>query len=225
MVGFALISAALTGALAYTKASSEMVTAAENKLEALMDGRKAELQRYLDSIDQDSRILAGMKTMADAMTELNYGFNTLKESGKNPESVLQKLYVSGNPHPPGKRKALLGPDDGTDYNYSHARYHEWLRHIMETRGYRDLFLIDRDGRVIYTVEKEPDFAITLTDAQWKDGPLGQIFQRARQAGKADTTILVDFQPYAPSNGEPAGFIGAPVWNDGAFAGVLVFQLP
>ncbi|MCP4709796.1 MAG: methyl-accepting chemotaxis protein [Planctomycetes bacterium] len=38
-------------------------------------------------------------------------------------------------------------------------------------------------------------------------------------------MLQDFEPYAPSNGDPASFIAAPVEKDGTVIGAVAFQMP
>ncbi|MBF0393129.1 MAG: methyl-accepting chemotaxis protein, partial [Alphaproteobacteria bacterium] len=198
-----------------------MIVAADARLVALRDGRRAELDQVLKSIEQDVHILAGVRTVADALIEFGYGFATVA----NPYDDLQKAYVSGNPHPAGKRMALEKAEDGSDYSDVHVRYHTWFRNFLETRGYYDLFLVGPEGNVVYSVTKEADFADNLDNGRWKDGDLARLFRSIRDNPQAAQARFTDFRPYAPSGNAPASFIGAPVMLEGQFMGVLIFQMP
>jgi hypothetical protein len=75
----------------------------------------------------------------------------------------------------------------------------------EGYGYYDLFLIALNGDVLYTVAKESDLGENLINGSLQRSPLGKCFQKA-----VNCVAFEDFEPYAPSNNEPAAFVGAPV---------------
>ncbi len=99
-------------------------------------------------------------------------------------------------------------------------YGPWLTQYNNEYGYYDLFLISSDGDIVFTVAKESDFGQNVINSALSTSSLGICFKKA-QAGSA----LADFQPYAPSNGEPAAFIGAPVEHEGETVGVVALQIP
>ncbi len=219
IVLLAVMAAAGTGVLAFLKASSDMAEATEAKLQAAMEGRKIEIERYLKSIQQDIAILAGVRTVADAITEFSYGFQAVDGGTEH----LTKTFVTG---PRNQRAKLDNPEDGTDYAEIHSRYHPWFRRFMETRGYQDLFLVGPNGNVLYTVAKEADFATNLVEGKYKDTGLARVFKQVSEAPKAGFVAFADLTRYAPSENEPAGFIGAPVFDEGGtFMGALIFQMP
>ena len=221
LVLLAMLSAALTGALAYVKSSREMVAAADAKLAALMESRQSELDHTLAAIQQDAIVLAGVRTVTDAMAEFGYGYGALSEA----QATLDKLYVSGNPNPAGQRQKLDNAGDTSDYSEIHSRYHGWFRRILETRGYQDLFLIDANGVVVYSVAKQPEFATSLDSGRWKDESLADLYRRLKAAAPG-STLFADYRPYGPAGGAPASFIGAQVTQaDGTFLGVLVLEMP
>ncbi|WP_333673667.1 cache domain-containing protein, partial [Elioraea tepidiphila] len=138
---------------------------------------------------------------------------------------MQRAYITENPHPPAERAKLAAAADGSTYSLAHGRWHPFFRMIQERRGYYDVFLISADGQVVYTVFKETDFATDLIRGQWRDTDLARIFARIRANPNGSAVAFSDFAPYAPSNGDPAGFIAAPVLADGRFLGAVVFQMP
>jgi methyl-accepting chemotaxis protein len=70
---------------------------------------------------------------------------------------LQKLYITDNPNPIGKKEFLDFANDSSSFSHLHKKYHPWLRSFLKERDYYDIFLIDMEGDVLYTVFKEPDF--------------------------------------------------------------------
>ncbi len=138
---------------------------------------------------------------------------------------LQYHYIAANPNPVGKKLLLDDPGDDSAYSHAHARYHPIFRNIVEKYGYYDMFLIDPEGTLVYTVFKETDFTTNFINGPYKESNLASAIAAARQAKGKGYVKIVDFQPYSPSYGAPAGFIAAPIFKDSEFLGVLAFQLP
>jgi methyl-accepting chemotaxis protein len=88
-------------------------------------------------------------------------------------------------------------------------------------GYYDLFLINPDGYIFYTVAKEADYQTNIIDGTYSGSNLGRLVRRV-----VDTAHfgIADFSPYAPSNDEPAAFIAQPVVHNGKVEVVVALQL-
>ena len=138
---------------------------------------------------------------------------------------LQYHYIAANPHPVGKKMLLDDPKDGSEYSQVHNRYHPIFRNIVQKFGYYDMFLIDTQGTVVYTVFKETDFITNYRTGAYKDSNLAQLNTIVQAAKTRNYARLTDFAAYAPSYGAPAAFIAAPIFNKSEFVGVLAFQLP
>ena len=93
---------------------------------------------------------------------------------------------------------------------------------IEKYGYYDLFLINPDGHVFFTVTQEADYQTNLIKGPYSNSNLGQLF---RQVSKSKEYGFVDFRPYAPSNDEPAAFVAQPLIADGETELVVALQLP
>ncbi|MBD3418965.1 MAG: methyl-accepting chemotaxis protein [Chitinivibrionales bacterium] len=109
---------------------------------------------------------------------------------------------------------------GATWKLAESKYSEWLTQYNEEYGYYDLFLISSNGDVVYTVAKEPDFGENLVNGSLSSSSLGDAFRISK-----NDIGFADFEPYAPSNGEPAAFIGAPVRRNGRAIGVVALQMP
>ncbi len=102
-------------------------------------------------------------------------------------------------------------DKGTDY---YAKY-------IEQYGYYDLFLINPDGYVFYTVTHEADYQTNMVKGKYSNSNLGEL---VRQSLSSKQFALTDFAPYAPSNNEPAAFIAQPVIYKGEAEIIVALQL-
>ncbi|KIX13925.1 methyl-accepting chemotaxis protein [Dethiosulfatarculus sandiegensis] len=94
-----------------------------------------------------------------------------------------------------------------------------LKLFMDVFGFYDVFLIDLDGNVVFTVSRESDLGANLKTGKLSDSGLARAFREG-----SSRPILVDFSWYTPSN-EAAAFLATPVNdNNGKFLGVAAFQV-
>lgn len=139
---------------------------------------------------------------------------------------LQHLFITQNPNDIGK-KHLMDDAGGTSaYAALHRELHPVFRQLMERYGFYDMFLIEpHQGRIIYSVFKEVDFATSLTTGPYADTAFGQAAQKMIASGGAEPVLFADFESYAPSYNAQAFFLLVPVMRDGSLIGVLALQLP
>jgi class 3 adenylate cyclase len=143
----------------------------------------------------------------------------------NPSRYLQYQYIANNPNPVGKKHLLDMAKDSSAYSRVHGRYHPIFRKIIEKFGYYDMFLINPQGTVVYTVFKETDFTTNFGTGAYKTSNLARLTAQVQQAKEKDYSQIIDFESYGPSYGAPAAFIAAPIFNQSKLIGVLAFQLP
>ena len=138
---------------------------------------------------------------------------------------LQDLYIVRNPHPDGRRDLLDDAGDGSAYSKVHAVYHPLMRTAAATVGFDDFMIVDpRTGRLIYTVDKDADFATSLRAGPYRQSRLAAAAARCATAPDPSATCLEDFSPYLPSDGAPEAFMAAPIIDQGVVTGVLVAEL-
>lgn len=148
---------------------------------------------------------------------------------KSDQSTLfyQARYISSNPNPVGSKQLLdQAASKGkfaSRYDRYHATYHPAFRKEQAEFGFYDLFLINNDGRVVYTVFKETDYAVSLTKGGLAGSGLAKAWQAATQVAKGQVA-LTDFAAYVPSYGAPAAFMSAPVFDGEQRIGTLVVQI-
>lgn len=139
---------------------------------------------------------------------------------------LQYHYIAHNSYSLGEKSKLVNARDGSKYSEFHRQYHPFFSRLSQKFSYYDLFLISfQDEEIVYSVEKETDFATSLaTDAYRRSGLAKAVAAVKENPGKGFVQII-DFKPYAPSYGAPAAFLAAPIYNGPHLIGILAVQLP
>ncbi|NOI68521.1 methyl-accepting chemotaxis protein [Vibrio sp. 99-8-1] len=136
-------------------------------------------------------------------------------------------YIKNNRNAMGS-KHLLGAAEGDNaYNQAHKVYHPRFTEYLEKFDYYDIFLVDaNNGDIVYSVFKELDYATSLQNGPYANSGLADVYRKAIRTGSANSTVIVDFQPYLPSYQAQASFIASPIADsNGEIIGVLIFQMP
>ena len=195
----------------------------------------------LSDLDAAADALEGNLSVMPDMAKLNERYDVQLERTETPAAgarerwvggldllgrKLQHLYVSGNPNALGEKQLLDDAGDGSDYSRLHAELHPVYRNFMERYGFYDVFLIEpHEGRIIYSVYKEVDFATSLKDGPYAQTAFGRAARQMIESGGAEPYLFADFEPYEPSFNAQAFFMMVPVKRGGALLGLLAVQLP
>ncbi|MFY0612050.1 MAG: methyl-accepting chemotaxis protein [Hyphomicrobiaceae bacterium] len=201
--------------------SRSLEKASFQSLSAVAEGRRNQVQTYLERIASDLEITAGREDVADAVTSFTDAWQFIEGDATK---TLQDRYITNNPHPTGK-KQLLDDGEHDGYDAVHRMYHAGLRALQERNGYYDVFLINPKGDVVYTVFKELDYATNLDTGKWSKTDLANIYRDVIKGGDPSKVYFRDFRGYGPSNDAPASFIAKAVVQRGEIVGVLVYQMP
>lgn len=225
LASIALVVGLLCSGVVLALGISAVIESDKSRLMTVTKARATALSDYLETINSDLHFQSENPLIATALDRFKTAWATLSEEPQTSVSDhLRRLYIDENPHPVGRKDELDQAKDGSDYSAVHAIYHPWLRTFLRDRGYYDLFLIDQQGNLVYSVFKELDYATNVLTGEYKSSGLGNV-ARALIHGEAPLAFE-DFSPYAPSYGAPAAFVGTPVFgNDGKRHGALIFQFP
>lgn len=213
------------------------------------------IRNHIQTLSEDPSVMGAMKDFTQAYQELEtiaedpaikpklsdyYQKEFLPRMAKTeqgspvlgaflPESVaanyLQYYYIAANPHPVGEKDSLNRAKDGSRYSEIHGRIHPTFRNIIKNFGYYDMFLIDPQGTIVYTVYKETDFTSNLTTGAYNESNLARLVATVRRTREKGFAHITDFEAYVPSYGAPAAFIAVPIFDQSKFIGVLAVQVP
>ncbi len=191
-----LIPLLLVTGVALNSASTALEEEAFNSLETIDNLKKTQIDNYFKVFLSQMHLFKDDPYVQEALTAFATAFK-----------------VEG-----GKVK-------GEKWNAVFKEYDSRLDDILDDMGWYDLFLVHTDGAIVYTQAQESDLGMIIPDSEIKGSGLGKAFSAMRKAGD-DDIVLADFEPYAPSNGEYAGFAMAKIRNgDGRVVGYVAAQIP
>ncbi|WP_321779052.1 methyl-accepting chemotaxis protein [Sulfurimonas sp.] len=199
IISLITLSAILTFA-SISKSKDALMEKSYNSLTSARDSKAEQIQNFFKERISDINIIVSSDNVEALVNSLN--------------GLDNKLFID----PKG-----AFPITNPEVIKATAPHEEFFNKYIKEYGYYDLFLIDpEDGHVIYTVSKESDYGANLITGSLKNSGLAEVFKKVKEFKRA---VFVDMQPYAPSNGAPAMFLGAPIIDkDGHFEGILVFQI-
>lgn len=229
-----LIPALIIGSISLTTASKDMKDVKKvtfGTLTAVREVKKYQIENYFKEREGDMGVL--MDTVDTLRKEAYDKLKAIQEIRKvqieeyfeNVENTIHALKNS-----PATASALIGFEaafnaeggvDGPQWKSNEEKYKKMFKDILDDFGFYDVFIIADDGDVVYTVSKESDLGANLKTGSLSNSGLAHVFNGSI-TGKI---TFDDFEPYAPSNGEPAAFMGGSVHDEqGKTIGVLAIQV-
>ncbi|ABC32210.1 Signal transduction histidine kinase [Hahella chejuensis KCTC 2396] len=113
------------------------------------------------------------------------------------------------------------------YDNIHADFHTRLRSFSERFGIDDMYLIERRGRVVYSVNKGVYFGEDLKSGRYSSGAdagLASMFEKVAAHTETLTTdsVFTGFYPY-PGRDHFVNYVAKPLFEFGVLVGVVVMQ--
>ncbi|MDO9265866.1 MAG: diguanylate cyclase [Sulfurimonas sp.] len=95
-----------------------------------------------------------------------------------------------------------------------------LNNLTDKDKFYDIFFIDMDGNIIYSLKKESDLGTNLLTGIHKDTNLASVYKDAKMFLN---TKISSFEYYLPSEGH-AAFVAHPIYNEDKIIGIVAIQL-
>ena len=157
MVSLCLASLALMTFLALEQSKGSLEKLTDERLSSLLEGRASHLETFLENVEFNLTVQASNPSLLDAVFGLKGGWREFED----PRAYLHEMWITNNPFEFGERENFVDAGDENNYTRTHKRYHGFFRTLMDNVGLYDVILIDTQGNVLYTVEKEDDFATNI----------------------------------------------------------------
>lgn len=213
-----VVTATAVGFIAINEAKKSSIEENRIQLEILRNDSQDKLEAFFANMHSDLLVLSHSSAIKEAIPAFRQGWQDLEVENK--AAYLQQKYITD------KKDALDSAQDATAYSAAHFKYHPWLREVLKEKKYYDIFLFDVDGNVIYSEQKEGDYATNAVDGKWKDTDLMSLFRDLKASPANGRVKYYDIKRYAPSDNAPSAFIGTSVHDDaGNFIGVIALQVP
>ncbi|UWQ79928.1 methyl-accepting chemotaxis protein [Leisingera sp. S132] len=184
-----------------------VVQNAEVVLQSLVRDRETALNNYLESIEAAILTVSAVPSTAKAMKDMGVTWGSRSGGGQEEVGNLSMFASASSP-----------------YDIHFERNHPAFAGIMERLGYYDIFLINPEGDVIFSVTKEADYATNLKSGPYNETGLAKAFQLAAE-GEKENVYFSDIAPYAPSANAPGAFAATRIQDSGGrFIGVFAVQV-
>ena len=135
---------------------------------------------------------------------------------------LQYWYIAQNPNE--DRSALVRADDGSTYSDVHAKYHPTLRSIVSEASVGDLILVNLEGTVVYSVDKNIDVGTNLVDGPYSDSVLAHVALDVGPDTGVGEAGSADLEFYTPALYAPTTFVVSAVSDGESIIGSVLFEV-
>ena len=194
----ALVPMLLVAGLGYQQANTSLSQAAADELEQSAELNSRFITNWFEYRFMDLSIQAESVSNSTLLTQLIDG---LQQSGKTPQEYVKSFAWARQ------------VDGAQDDLITLSRRYDYIH---------DLYLIDSQSNILYTVARESDLGTNLVDGRLGNSRFAQSVIRTLHTGQA---IFSDLERYAPSNNGIYGFLTAPLLDqNGIILGAFAIQI-
>ena len=183
-----------------------LFTESISKLEAINTLKHSEILHLYEDWDADVRDVASDPGVVTGIENLALGFQAI---GAN---QVRTLYL-------GEGELEFAGDESV-YSAAHFEQHGFFLGYTEIHGYKNAFLIDPAGNIVYNVHKGESFGTNLVSGPYQDTNLAGLYQTLLSA-EAGKSYMADIALF---DGEYVFFIGSPTYRGSTLTGMLVYEL-
>jgi len=217
----------VTGIVLLLESRDALSKAAFNQLESIREDKKAQVEAFFTERKSDMHVLLETVTLfrQNAFQKLE----SLRQHRKiqleqyfrerlhNITLASQNVSISQALIQFEEALHLDGPNKEKTWQAVAKQFDVELRQFKEKHGYHNLFLIAKDGDVVYSASQNTIVGQNMLSNQWQNSSLSQMFQKGLKS-----VAIQDFSPCVLSEGNQHVLLfAAPVFQDRKLIGVLV----
>ncbi|WP_175418435.1 MULTISPECIES: methyl-accepting chemotaxis protein [unclassified Marinitoga] len=200
-----------------------------SKLIVARDSKSMFLKNTLSLIEKDLEYFSKLPVIMQDFNDIVAQETMFKSMGdtENFLKELREVYYEKNPYKEREKLINFFYDENFDeskisdaaqtdlypYNSTHEDLHPLLTKFVDTKDiYYDIYLVSKDGNILYSVKKNEDFATNLKNGKYKNTQLGILFNILESSG--DTKVhFSDIGKYNAGNKKYGFFAGIKILND------------
>ena len=220
-----LIPFALISVVSLTKSSDALKTQAYGQLKGMRSVKKAQIEKFFEERKGDLGVL--METVKALQMEAESKLESVQDNKKTAVGIIIDQWFVDIEAQQNRSVVTKGVETFRQYITTNTKTDDYenfssiIDDFIRVNGYYDYFVVDIDGHVIHTQAKESDYNTNIMHGKYRDSGLGRAFRRALENRKP---VIEDFSPYAPSGGESAAFVAAPIISGSNMSGVVALQV-
>ncbi|MBN9332466.1 response regulator, partial [Devosia sp.] len=197
------------------------------QLQFVRDAKHAEIEQYLLFSLRQAEALTKSNTVRYSVGEFygfSFAFRMIDASPDKAQRVLQDVFEldEGGSGQPGE---MGGPllRNALEYANAHNRFHEDYLGFVRTSEFDNLYLINANARVVYSVEKDGYLGADVATS-FRTTPLGQLTESLLTGSSENRVGFLDFSP-DPVTGIFSAYVGVRIDFHNRTRGLAVFRLP
>ncbi|MBL1240357.1 MAG: hypothetical protein COB13_000790 [OCS116 cluster bacterium] len=211
-----------TGVIGYNYGQSGLQKSTIAALNTLTQSRAEILRVKLDAVRMDLSSMVSGSAAKIAFKQLNQSISTL------PKDIPKILEYFQTPENEADRAALDGLGESTMYAFRHSAIHNSFSTSWASAGYGDVYIINENGQIIYSVTKSEDFLQNVNEGELANSQLGGLFRKSKETPRLEQ-ISGNLENYPFANKQGSMFIAQPVWidqvkADAIFGGMIAIRL-
>jgi class 3 adenylate cyclase len=250
LLTMSVLATGIAGGIGFQSGRSSLRAAVFDQLTGIREAQARVLEMGLTDITDSLVIFSRGETVSGAMNAFNAGFDQLADATVTPEQDRaivdfynatfknagdSRLDVNALlPTAPAARalqarytlpSAAGDSRDGGIWSGANARYDGYFSEIVTRMGFRDAFLINAKGDVVYSVKKGVELGTNVLTGPYRgEGFLPDAFRKAMASNDIDYVDTTDFAEYLPS-GQPTAWMLVPIGPPGRASGVMALEYP
>jgi methyl-accepting chemotaxis protein len=193
-----VVLATITTLVSVTKSKDSLVKNSYDGLSTVRGMKRFQIEKFFDERVGDINVLARSEDLHNLTTGLLYAKKELDIKADEPFPTDSKVIKDETSH-----------------------FENFFQNYMKDYGYYDIFVVSKEGHVMYSAAKESDYGANLSTGSLKNSGLAEVWKNSL---KNNRPTFADMKPYAPSNGAPAMFLATPIKSDDSEDAVLIFQI-
>lgn len=249
LLAMSLTTVVAIGATSYTAikvASGSLEVAYNDKLSAIADGRRNQLETFFEGVDDNLGSLVNNSRILAALNMFKMGIKQFKTDDTT--AIIQGLV---NFDGDNDAKFKYYKDTGANgYGTQMAKFGPMLKQFASDNTLGDLYLVNKNGTVVYSDKANSEVGTNLEEGPYAGTSLGALYKHIsvdaiaaaeaaaaaaeNSAGEiqdqdgfsaAKSIQVADFERYELLDNKPVAFVGLPVIDANNFYyGVIIAQL-
>jgi PAS domain S-box-containing protein len=222
---FSLIAFALAVNYISISFKKSIIEVKKSQLLSISHALSSHIETYIHALGAATKAASLSHVTLNAFVSFEKSYNSLSGFTTSPAKYLKDNYIKKNPFKLEERYKLINiKGNKSSYNASHTKFHNFFLEIQKQHGFYDIYLIDKNGNIIYSLKKENDFGTSVIHGDYGNTGLSRAYIKALELESTKITFE-DFKPYAPSKNIPSAFIATPIYEDNILVGVFAVQVP
>ncbi|MEO6394391.1 MAG: methyl-accepting chemotaxis protein [Devosia sp.] len=224
VLGAALVVGSAIGLSSYLVASHALEEQARQSLATLAFERANQAAVYIANVQNDVVQLSRLQPSVNALRDLGGAVTRITMVQGSTASLQQDFAANVD----DLKSTIEKPPEEQSYLLAHKKFQALFSEAVRARGYRDLYLADAKGQLIYSTAKGADFATSLSaemPGPYSNTVLGEVVRQTLTNAKPGEVKFGDFSVYPPHPEMPVAFFATPMTSSGGqVTGVMAIAI-